>query len=84
MICDEPDSDDGGKRMKYSDGLSAKSKDDGIHKCLLIAVTPGSAEDRGVLKLYVEICGILPGEFFLCSDMKILNEGLGLMNHAAR
>ena len=70
--------------MKYEDGLASKKKDDGINRCLLAAITPGSTENPEVLNGYVETMNIRPGDYLLCGDFKIINIACGLMSHSAR
>ena len=72
------------KRMKYSDGLVSKHKDDGIYRCLLAAITPGSTENYDVLNQYLSAMNLQPREWYFCTDMKVINIALGLMPHSSR
>ena len=72
------------KRMKYTDGLISKHKDDGIYRCLIAAITPGSTENYDVLDQYLRAMNLRPGDWYFCSDMKILNVALGIMTHTSR
>ena len=82
ILCKGSD-DSNQKRMKYSDGLSGKAKDDGINRCLLIGVTPGNEESQDLLNAYVGDYEFEENDFWV-GDFKVDNEAAGLQNHSAR
>ena len=72
------------KRRKLEDGLVGKRNDDGIHRCLLVLITPGNKENHELVTHYLRGMGFTPGEWIVCSDLKIINICFRIMSHVCR
>ena len=58
--------------------------DDGFNRCFLVCICPGNKENHEVIQAYLDDMGFVPGEWLLCSDLKVNNICCGLMGHSAR
>ena len=72
------------KRCRLKDGLVGKRNDDGINRCLLVLITPGNKENNELVTHYLRGIGFTPGEWIVCSDLKMVNICFGIMSHACR
>ena len=72
------------KRRKLKDGLVGKRNDDGINRCLLVLITPGNKENHELVTHYLRGMGFTPGEWIICSDLKMVNICFGIMSHSCR
>ena len=76
------------KRLKYEDGIAAKSmKSTSVNKLLILAITPGVPENYDNIFKVLELLKLedLPetSKVRYAADLKMINLLLGLMSHSS-
>ena len=57
--------------MRYKDGLESAFSDDGVNWVMLVFCAPGTKEDYGLIQNFLLGMNLKPGEWKLCSDLKV-------------
>ena len=71
-------------RRQFEDGYGLNRSDDAFNRCFLVCISPGNKENHQIIQQYLDDMGFVPGEWLLCSDLKVNNICCGLMGHSAK